>query len=138
MWRSRRKKMTDAEANALLHLLSDHFRQPVMPLGRFCSAMRTWMRCIEQNNANSHPDDLRHGWRYYKHLNTSRSISANPTCWHDSSSLAKNCGQGSVQSTRASGADGLNAASITATLQAICVSPRISLKRDKRRSETRA
>lgn len=51
--------MTDAEAEAALVALEQHFKQPVMPLSRFCTAITTWFRAIER--ANTDPDLMRPG-----------------------------------------------------------------------------
>lgn len=40
----------DVEAEKMLAQLSKHYRQPVLPLHRFCDAITTWMRAIVQNN----------------------------------------------------------------------------------------
>jgi hypothetical protein len=63
MWRWRRKKLTEEEAAALLHLVSEHYRQPVMLLARFCNAMRRRMRCIDPELYEG-----RKGRDYYKRL----------------------------------------------------------------------
>ena len=44
--------MTDPEAEAALKALCKHYRQPVLPLSRFCEAVRTWFRAIERNNTD--------------------------------------------------------------------------------------
>lgn len=36
------EKLTDEEAAAMLARLSEHFREPVMPVGRYCNALQTW------------------------------------------------------------------------------------------------
>lgn len=40
------EKLTDEEAEALLKKLSKHFRQPVMPVSRYCKSLWTWMDCV--------------------------------------------------------------------------------------------
>lgn len=42
--------MTDEEAQKALQALREHYRQPVLPLGRFCDALKTWFRAIEKRN----------------------------------------------------------------------------------------
>lgn len=70
--------LTDAEAEALLAQLEHHYRQPVLPLYRFCDAITTWMRAIEQNNTEEaarrehplgrwRPED-QWGHSYWQHL----------------------------------------------------------------------
>lgn len=44
--------MTDEEAAEALKALAKHYRQPVLPLDRFCAAITTWFRAIEQNNTD--------------------------------------------------------------------------------------
>lgn len=34
--------MTDAEAEAMLAQLREHYRQPVLPVGHYCKALETW------------------------------------------------------------------------------------------------
>ncbi len=41
--------MTDEEAEALLKQLSDHYKQPVMPVQRYCDALRAWENVLWQN-----------------------------------------------------------------------------------------
>lgn len=68
----------DAGAEKMLEQLSKHYRQPVLPLNRFCDAITTWMRAIEQNNTEEEarrehplgrwrPED-QHGHSYWQHL----------------------------------------------------------------------
>lgn len=38
--------MTDEEAEAALKELSKHFRQPVMPIGRYCKGLRDWQTAL--------------------------------------------------------------------------------------------
>lgn len=42
--------MTDAEAEEALAALEKHFKEPVLPLSRFCTAITTWFRAIERAN----------------------------------------------------------------------------------------
>jgi hypothetical protein len=39
--------MTDDEAEAMLKELSKHYRMPVLPVRRFCDALRTWGRAVQ-------------------------------------------------------------------------------------------
>lgn len=55
--------MTDAEAEALLAQLSAHYRQPVMPVRRYCEAITTWLRAIERSGAEGGQ-----GAHYHQHL----------------------------------------------------------------------
>lgn len=38
--------MTDEEAQAMLKQLSEHFREPVMPVSKYCAALDTWHRAL--------------------------------------------------------------------------------------------
>lgn len=38
--------LTDAEAEAMLARLSAHYRMPVMPIARYCAALRTWQGAL--------------------------------------------------------------------------------------------
>lgn len=42
--------MTEEQAQGLLEELALHYKQPVLPMGRFCVAISTWFRCIERLN----------------------------------------------------------------------------------------
>lgn len=41
-------KLTDAEAEAMLRQLSEHYDMPVMPVGDFCKKVRQWVYAIQQ------------------------------------------------------------------------------------------
>lgn len=43
-------KMTDEEVTEMLSKLRAHFNEPVLPMSRFCDAIRTWASCIESAN----------------------------------------------------------------------------------------
>lgn len=66
--------ISDDEAKGLLDLLVRHYKEPVLPMSRFCEAISTWFHCIEQVNAEerkAEPD--RKFWQsqgrdYYQHL----------------------------------------------------------------------
>lgn len=38
--------LTDEQAAQMLARLADHFGEPVMPVSRYCDALRTWSRCM--------------------------------------------------------------------------------------------
>src|SRR3990167_777174 len=59
--------MTDECAQKMLADLKEHFGQPVLPLHDFCAAISTWMRCIEQGNADN-PGGRQQGSEYWKEL----------------------------------------------------------------------
>lgn len=40
--------MTDEEAEEMLKALEAHYRQPVMPVKRYCDALRTWAECLRE------------------------------------------------------------------------------------------
>lgn len=70
--------MTDEEAQAALVALRTHFKEPVLPLSKFCEAMTTWFRALEKNNTDEalrvirdpHPwrPDNQHGHKYHEHI----------------------------------------------------------------------
>ncbi len=39
--------LTDEQANEMLAKLSRHFREPVMPISRYCKGLRTWHEALE-------------------------------------------------------------------------------------------
>lgn len=45
--------LTDAEAEALLKKLSEHYQQPVQPIDRYCEALRTWEHAIRDRAQRS-------------------------------------------------------------------------------------
>jgi len=64
------KIRSKAEAEELLLRLQKFYGQPVMPLGRFCKAITTWMECIVQNNTDPELSKAGfHGRDYYTFLN---------------------------------------------------------------------
>ncbi len=44
--------LTDDEAEAMLKVLSRHYHQPVMPINRYCKALRTWQTVLDDRVAN--------------------------------------------------------------------------------------
>lgn len=44
--------MTDEQAVEMLKELQGHFKEPVLPMSRFCDGMKSWFECIVQNNTN--------------------------------------------------------------------------------------
>jgi hypothetical protein len=42
------EKLTDEQAEAMLKQLSRHFREPVMPMNRYCEGLQTWATCINE------------------------------------------------------------------------------------------
>ena len=40
--------MNDDEAKAMLAILSDHYGEPVMTLKRYCAALETWRRAVQE------------------------------------------------------------------------------------------
>lgn len=57
--------LTDEEAEALLARLSKHYNQPVMPVQRYCQALETWKRKIQEINRG---DRQGQGSSYHEHL----------------------------------------------------------------------
>jgi len=53
--------MTDEEAQEMLKELSKHFKEPVLPISKYCGALRTWQRCVyesyqeEKEAGEAHP-----------------------------------------------------------------------------------
>ena len=45
--------MTDAEAEAMLAELTKHYRQPVMPVERYCAALQAWATALEDRAERS-------------------------------------------------------------------------------------
>lgn len=43
-------KLTNEEAEAMLKRLTKHFREPVLPMRRYCDGLRTWADCIGELN----------------------------------------------------------------------------------------
>lgn len=41
-------KLTDEQAEEMLKRLSKHYRSPVMPLSKYCNALRTWANTLER------------------------------------------------------------------------------------------
>jgi hypothetical protein len=65
--------LTDTEAEAMLRRLSRHYRQPVMPIRRYCNALRTWMavrRKKQRDFEKAHPDDTSYPNQWVNHLRT--------------------------------------------------------------------
>lgn len=62
------ENLTDEEAEAMLRQLSKHYRQPVMPVKRFCRAIRTWATQIEKINRAAPDGRYRHGKAYARYL----------------------------------------------------------------------
>lgn len=64
-------ELTEEQAQGLLDILKRHYKQPVLPMSRFCEAITTWFRCIERNarewEKKGEPDRA-HGHSFAKHL----------------------------------------------------------------------
>lgn len=62
------------EARELLHHLEQFYKEPVLPLGKFCSAMERWMDCIVKNNTDPTlmQGEAGHGYRYFRSLSQMR------------------------------------------------------------------
>ena len=80
--------MTEEEAAAMLVKLREHYNEPVMPMSKYCKALRTWAECIEENNTNpelargSRYDDWAQGKKYYKTIgHTMMDISKSALLW---------------------------------------------------------
>jgi hypothetical protein len=42
---------TEEEVHAALVMLREHYKQPVLPINEYCSALDTWLACIQALNA---------------------------------------------------------------------------------------
>jgi hypothetical protein len=66
----------EAEAQEVLARLEHFYKDPVLPLSRFCAAIELWMDCVIKNNTD--PEPLGKGptrflrQPYFKHLNRIR------------------------------------------------------------------
>ncbi len=66
--------LSEEQAEALLKTLSEHYSQPVMPVDRYCAALRTWVDQIAWINAPGRSmnadgtEELRQGYRYVEVL----------------------------------------------------------------------
>lgn len=59
-------KLTDEEAKALLARLSRHYGEPVMPVSRYCRALRDWQRVLAERATRLRDQlfpDLQLDWR---------------------------------------------------------------------------
>ena len=45
------KQLTDEQAEAMLKMLARHFREPVLPMSRYCAALNTWGKVIGERAA---------------------------------------------------------------------------------------
>lgn len=71
-----RSELTDQEAEVLLVQLQKHYNEPVQPLSKFCTAMRTWVKAIqegieradEQGPTKFHDPKYQFGRGYAEHL----------------------------------------------------------------------
>jgi hypothetical protein len=52
------ERLTDEQAEAMLKRLSKHFKQPVMPVQRYCDKLRAWARCIDQRARRAQQETL--------------------------------------------------------------------------------
>lgn len=62
------------EARELLQHLEQFYKEPVLPLGKFCYAMERWMDCIVKNNTDPTlmQGEAGHGYRYFRSLSQMR------------------------------------------------------------------
>ena len=51
--------MTRQQAEHMLHTLSEHYGEPVMPISRYCQALETWGHAVAANHSNE-GDELHH------------------------------------------------------------------------------
>lgn len=59
--KNERSGLTNQEAEELLKKLTKHFNEPVLPLSKFCGAMRQWFGAIGHNNEDPSMLDTMHG-----------------------------------------------------------------------------
>ena len=66
--------LSTQEAQELLHRLEQFYKEPVLPLGKFCHAMRLWMDCIVKNNTDPTlmQGEAGHGYGYFRSLDQMR------------------------------------------------------------------
>ena len=63
--------LSEAEAQEMIARLEEFYKQPVLPLHRFCAAIELWMKCIEKRNHEPGEEGLPEEHRshpYFKHL----------------------------------------------------------------------
>lgn len=66
-------RLPDAEVEEMLKKLSSHFGEPVMPVSRYCRALKTWVHQIVELNEEKPEDKLgrpkhHQGEAYWEHL----------------------------------------------------------------------
>jgi hypothetical protein len=49
MTTKRERRLTNKQAAEMLRKLRLHFNEPVMPVSRYCEALETWARVVEEN-----------------------------------------------------------------------------------------
>ena len=55
--------VTDEEAERMLVALKKHFGEPVMPISKYCGALKTWSECLTDradSTPSESPDKVRH------------------------------------------------------------------------------
>lgn len=60
--------LTEDQAKLMLEQLSLYYKQPVLPLHRFCEALTSWARCIVELNTDPASYPRAQGSEYWKHL----------------------------------------------------------------------
>ena len=68
MQQAKREPLTDEQAQEMLDRLEEHFREPVLPMSRYCKEFETWMRCISDLAKNSKSPQNEHGASYAPHI----------------------------------------------------------------------
>lgn len=90
------------EARELLHHLEQFYKEPVLPLGKFCYAMERWMDCIVKNNTDPTlmQGEAGHGYRYFRSLTQMRIDYASRTSWVGCSTPKSRCELACVHCTK--------------------------------------
>lgn len=68
------KELTDLEANDMLETLKRHFGEPVMPISRYCDALTTWFRRIDEKATAEAEKDGSPGHVYGQRWDSGRAV----------------------------------------------------------------
>lgn len=65
-------ELTDEQAQEMLDRLSKHFKEPVMPMSKYCKALSTWARIVENKFFKENEDKSYHEQRNYPYAHLTR------------------------------------------------------------------
>ena len=65
----RKMALTPEQAQQMLLELAEHFNEPVMPVSKYCSSLKTWAIAIQESQQNADNRIIGHGHTYHMHLN---------------------------------------------------------------------